>query len=257
MVRAIFFDIDGTLLSFRTHKMAKSTIEALNTLRDKGIKLFVATGRHKSEATILDKYFSFDGYVTLNGQYCFDSEKIIYKKSINKKDIEKVVEQTKKKLYSCYFVDENELFVSHINDEVKSICDLVNVNIPKVCDSSIALDKDIYQLVVFLKKENENILFDATKELDGTRWHDAFMDVVPKGGSKKVGINKLLNHYKISSDEIMAFGDGGNDIPMLELAGIGVAMGNAKDEVKNIADYTTTDVDNDGIMNALKYFKVI
>ena len=80
---------------------------------------------------------------------------------------------------------------------------------------------------------------------------------MPKGGNKSVGIEKLLESFGISPQETMAFGDGGNDIGMLKYVGIGVAMGNAENEVKEAADYTTDAVDEDGIYNALKYFGVI
>jgi hydroxymethylpyrimidine pyrophosphatase-like HAD family hydrolase len=67
----------------------------------------------------------------------------------------------------------------------------------------------------------------------------------------------VLKYYHISTDEIMAFGDAANDISMLEYANIGIAMGNASDEVKKHADFVTTDIDDDGIYNALKYFQII
>ena len=72
-----------------------------------------------------------------------------------------------------------------------------------------------------------------------------------------VGIDKIIEHYGISLHETMAFGDGGNDMAMLRHAGIGVAMGNAGDEVKEAADYVTDSVDDDGVMNALRHFDVI
>ena len=67
---------------------------------------------------------------------------------------------------------------------------------------------------------------------EATRWNPLFADVVPRGSSKAVGIDKIIEHYGISLHETMAFGDGGNDMAMLRHAGIGVAMGNAGDEVK-------------------------
>ena len=85
----------------------------------------------------------------------------------------------------------------------------------------------------------------------------AIADVVPRGSSKAVGIDKIIEYYGISLHETMAFGDGGNDMAMLRHAGIGVAMGNAGDEVKEAADYVTDSVDDDGVMNALRHFDVI
>lgn len=256
-IKVIFFDIDGTLLSLNNHKMPTSTIKALNELRNKGIKLFVATGRHKSETRILDDYFKFDGHITLNGQYCFNEDKVIYKNCIDKKEIEKIVDQTRKDLYSCFFITEDGLFVDKINEDVKRLCEDVNLNVPKEYKSSYALDEDIYQLLILLSKDNEHILLKDKLNLDITRWHDDFIDVMPKGGNKCIGIKEILKHYNISKEEIMSFGDGENDIDMLMFSNIGVAMGNASDKVKLFSDYVTDTVDNDGIMRALKYYKII
>jgi len=89
------------------------------------------------------------------------------------------------------------------------------------------------------------------------RWHPAFVDVTAKGNTKQNGIDQIIRHFGIKLEETMAFGDGGNDISMLRHAGIGVAMGNANDDVKAASNYTTTSVDEDGIANALKYFGIV
>ncbi|MDL2254794.1 HAD hydrolase family protein, partial [Bacteroidales bacterium OttesenSCG-928-J16] len=90
-----------------------------------------------------------------------------------------------------------------------------------------------------------------------TRWSPLFTDIIPKGGSKWIGIEKVLEHFGIAPDETMAFGDGGNDVEMLRNAGIGVAMQNAEMGVQQAADYVTTSVDDDGIANALRHFRLI
>ncbi len=76
-------------------------------------------------------------------------------------------------------------------------------------------------------------------------------------GGKTAGIQKLLEHYRLSADSIMAFGDDNNDVDMLEFAQIGAAMGNTSKKAKEVADYVTTDIDNDGIANALKHFHLL
>ena len=90
-----------------------------------------------------------------------------------------------------------------------------------------------------------------------TRWHPLFADIIPRGSSKQVGIDKIAEYFGIGIDECIAFGDGGNDISMLRHAGIGVAMGNATDEVKQNADYVTTPIDDGGILYALKHFNIL
>ena len=89
------------------------------------------------------------------------------------------------------------------------------------------------------------------------RWHPLFTDIISKGNSKSNGIDKILDYYDIDITETMAFGDGGNDISMLSHVNIGVAMGNAAEKVQAAAKYVTTSVDEDGIMNALKHFKLL
>ena len=84
-----------------------------------------------------------------------------------------------------------------------------------------------------------------------------FVDVTAKGNTKRNGIDQIIRHFGIKLEETMAFGDGGNDISMLRHAGIGVAMGNANNDVKAASNYTTTSVDEDGIANALKYFGIV
>ena len=90
-----------------------------------------------------------------------------------------------------------------------------------------------------------------------SRWHPLFADVNLAGISKATGISAFADYYGIEMAEIMACGDGGNDIPMLKAAGIGVAMGNASEAVKASADFITDTVENDGLCKALKNFGII
>ena len=90
-----------------------------------------------------------------------------------------------------------------------------------------------------------------------THWNPGFADVNMRGCGKQLGIDCLLQYYGIRLGETLAFGDGGNDISMLRHVAIGVAMGNASDEVKRVADYITNSVDDNGIWNALKCFCII
>jgi len=90
-----------------------------------------------------------------------------------------------------------------------------------------------------------------------THWHPDGWDVIAKGGGKQTAIRRYLAENGLTPEEAIAFGDGENDIGMLKLAGIGVAMGNAEGIVKEAADYVTTDIDDNGIENALKHFGLI
>lgn len=90
-----------------------------------------------------------------------------------------------------------------------------------------------------------------------TRWNKGGVDIISNDGGKINGIKRVIKHFNISSDEIMAFGDAENDTEMLEYAAIGVAMGNAMETVKAEADFITDDIDQNGIRNALLHYQVI
>ena len=77
--------------------------------------------------------------------------------------------------------------------------------------------------------------------------------LTPKGGSKELGIQKVIEYYGYSRDEIAAIGDGYNDISMIRYAGLGIAMGNANDKVKEAADYVTDSMEQDGLLHAVQY----
>lgn len=258
MIKAVFFDIDGTLVSFKTHEFPQSTIEALDLLRKKGIKVFIATGRHYTSINNLGD-LKFDGYVTLNGGYCFAGEdKVIYKHSIPDRDIEALIRYMEtEESFPCAFVQEKEIFMNYKDETVEEIFNMLNFPEPPNRPMDEIRGKTAYQLVSFFTAEQEKKIMTILSNCESTRWNPLFTDVVPAGSSKRVGIDKMLEYFRIPLNECMAFGDGGNDVAMLQHAGIGVAMGNAEDDVKQYADYITDSVDEDGIFKALKHLNII
>lgn len=258
MIKAIFFDIDGTLVSFKTHSIPKSTLYALDLLKKKGIKIFIATGRYYKAINNLGDLV-FDGYVTLNGGYVFTGkDDVIYKHSISNEDIEALIRyQEKEGEFPCAFVQENGTFMNYTDNSVNEVFRLLNFPAPPICPIEDVRGKTIFQIIAFFTEEQEKRIMQEMPNCESTRWNPLFTDVVPKGSSKRVGIDKMLEHFQIALDECMAFGDGGNDIQMLSHVGIGVAMGNATDEVKSFANYITSSVDDDGVYKALKHFNVI
>lgn len=254
MIKAIFFDIDGTLVSFKTHEVPAEVVKAINDLREKGIKVFIATGRHFSSINNLGD-LQFDGYITLNGGYCFSGNHIIYKHHIPKEDIGKLLDYLQyKESFPCILVRENSAIMNFENETTEHIFTMLNFPKPPVGDLRKAAEEDVYQLIAFFDKDKEEEMMGIMSGCEATRWYPSFTDVVPAGSSKRIGIDKVIEYFGISLNETMAFGDGGNDITMLKHAGIGIALGNADDEVKNSADYVTTSVDDNGVVNALKHF---
>lgn len=258
MIKAVFFDIDGTLVSFNTHRMPGSAVKSIRLLREKGIKVFIATGRHLAFINNLGDS-EFDGYITLNGGYCYaGKEKTIYKHGIPKEDMESLLRYFKNtEEFPCVFVQERDAFMNFRNEVTEEVFKLLNFPVPPLASNEGALEKEVYQLVAFFEKEQKEQIMAVLPHCEATSWHPAFSDIVPAGSDKSVGMDKVIEYFGIALEETMAFGDGGNDIPMLRHAHIGIAMGNAREEVKQAADYVTASVDEDGISKALKHFGLI
>jgi len=258
MVKAIFFDVDGTLVSFNTHKVPASTRASIQKLREKGVKVFVATGRRLQAVNNLGD-LEFDGYITVNGGLCHvDGGKVIYRHVIEQEDIESVLNYMETvENFPCAFSQEEGIYMNYVDDSVHQIFDLLDFPYPPIQSLREAAQNETLQMIAFFTKEQEERIMSVLPHCEATRWNPLFTDVVPKGSSKGVGIDKILEYFNIPLEETMAFGDGGNDIEMLRHVAIGVAMGNAGDEVKEAADYVTDSVDEDGIYHALRHFGVM
>ncbi len=260
MIKALFFDIDGTLVSFETHNVPQSTVEALKEAKRRGVKIFIATGRPKVIINNLGEIPDLlDGYITMNGAYCFVGDEVIYKSALPREDVLRLTAYCAEQEATCIVIGEhdicafgggsivNELFHEHLK---------VEAPIPDVPYEE-AIDKEVFQLTPFISEEQEKEIGKQLTECEIARWHPAFTDVTRIGNTKQRGIDEVISRFGIKPEETMAFGDGGNDMTMLQHAGIGVAMGNALEHVKAVADYVTTGVDEDGVMRALKHFGVI
>ncbi len=256
MIKAIFFDIDGTLVSFETHQIPSTTIEVLKQLKKQGIKIFVATGRGKDGLGVLED-ISFDGYITLNGQYCYVGDRVIYENVISKEDLETLLFYVTSNNIPCGFTEEHDKYYNFRDWRVDEIHSITNNDNQPAKDCSNVVNQRIYQCQCFISEQEEHELLSQMPNCISARWHPLFCDISPKGGTKQNGIDKFLEYYGLNLEDTMAFGDGGNDIPMLRHVNVAVAMGNSNNEVKNVADYVTDTVDHDGVVKALKYFKLI
>ena len=255
MIKAIFFDIDGTLVSFKTHRVPEAVVQALNELRAKGIKLFISSGRPEMLMSHIDG-LEFDAYIIMNGAHCYTQQhETIYKSVIPSDDIERLIAYHKDCTHPFVFVYGKEWFITHIDQSVEEICQLIKIPAPPILPITEARGKEISQIMGYFPTEYDAKVFgEVLTHCQPMRWHKVFTDITVKGTNKSSGIDHVLDYYHISLEDCMAFGDGGNDIQMLQHVGIGVAMGNARDEVKAAANYVTTSVDEDGIVNALRHF---
>ena len=258
MIRAVFFDIDGTLLSHKTNSVPASARRALEALREKGILTFIATGRHISMLQQMQPLegLRFDGIVSLNGQYCCNGEGLIYHCPIDPADIAMLLDFLKENPHPCILVEEDRMYINFHNDLVEKVQAAIHTDMPTIGDMDRGYTQPIYQAILYMSEEDQRKL-PPMPGIRLTSWTLGGADVIPASGGKSAGIAKVLEHYGIDKCEAMAFGDGHNDVDMFSAVGTAIAMGNACREAKEAAHFVTDDADNDGIWNALKQFHVI
>lgn len=255
MIKAAFFDVDGTLLSYKTKQVRPSAKAAIAKLQEQGITCVVATGRHISQLEKLPVAdIPFDAYLTLNGQLMLDKERnVLFSVPITGKAKEFLVEQFNGHHYPSLIVEEKQMYLNYETDHVRKVHELISVAQPLLSGYQ---GGEIYQICAYLQPEEEHLVDPIAEDCVLTRWHYGGMDIIAKGGGKMAGIQRYLQETGIKREEIIAFGDAENDLEMIRFAGIGVAMGNAGDSVKAVADFVTVDIDDDGIEKALKHYNL-
>lgn len=278
MIKAIFFDVDGTLLS-RNGRVSRSTKRAILLAQKNGVLCGVSTGRGPRSLRRIVKDLNLDMFVTYNGQLVYDQHKMIYAHPFEKRVIDEIVtyanQNSRQLLFGSLKQVEGSLtmrigesgfirrFIRFVPKNfpvrtVKLALQKFSPNRRKERYSNLAIfEEPIYQCMMFGAEYENEKLIKALPNCDFQRSNPYTVDLVPKGGSKVQGIQHFLADKGLTFEETMAFGDHLNDIEMLKIVGIGVAMGNAQQGTKEIADFVTDSHQHQGIEKALKYFKVI
>lgn len=268
MIKAIFFDMDGTLVAHPEGMVPESTKDALHQVRANGVKTFLATGRHKLEMDGSPMLYDveMDGFAALNGQFCYlndaagalsQSDKVIWKRPLDRGDMAFLLDYLHRNPFPCIFEEEDAIYGNYLDEKLKMIMESVSIEIPEFRSLDGLEDHDFYQLIPICEEETLEMLLGHMPNTLGANWGKYTNDMIPKEGGKVVGIEKFLSHYGFTWDEVMAFGDGLNDLEMLKAAGISVAMGNGNPLLKEKADYITADVHEDGVYLAMKHFGLI
>lgn len=256
-IKAVFFDIDGTLVSFKSHTVPESARRAIARLREQGVKVFIATGRLMKHVAIVND-IEVDGYITVNGGYCITSAgEVIFESAFPRATVERVIDLSEQYGFDLNVMTHEDMYVNSMGERVQKIASMINI-MPTVADvRAIAETQPVVQMCPYISRELEQEIMPLLPDCVGSRWIETFMDLNVRGVDKSLGIQQVMNYYGLTMAEAMAFGDGGNDLPMVRDAAVGVAMGNACDELKAVADYITSSVDEDGVSRALEHFGLI
>lgn len=260
MIRAAFFDIDGTLLDHSGGKSVfpASTAASLAALQRKGVKVFVATGRYPAMLGQIRSLFPFDGFVTVNGQLVTDREgRVLHRMAHDPETIRRLIPLVHKEGFACQIIEEEQTFPVTDSPEIKRLFGWLNQPLPPLYELSRLEKHPVIQFLVFLPLEEGKKALEPLGHIEVTSAGGDILDVIPQGGSKEVGIAAAAAYYGFSQREILVFGDGDNDARMLRWAGTGVAMGNASQAAKAAADHITAPVGEDGIQKALLHLGIL
>lgn len=256
MIKAAFFDVDGTLLSHKTKRVPDSAITALEALKKQGIRCIVSTGRQIGE---MDKLpmggVTFDGYITMNGQLTLDANRReLYGMPLEGEVKEYALKLFQERKVPVILVEQGRLYVNRNCPKVTAVQTAISSKVPPEGEYEGA---PLYQACVYITEEEKQILEPVAGKCVVTRWHPGGVDIIAKGGGKRTAVERYCHMQGWKPEETIAFGDSENDLEMLRFAGIGVALGNAEPEVKSAADYVTDDIDEDGLAKALRHFGLI
>lgn len=256
MVKMIFFDIDGTLIALRKRRMTDRIEETLLRLKENRIRLCIATGRPLRELPCFGQV-QFDAFLTFNGSYCCNRQEVIYANPICPTDVEQVLNNAEKMHRYVALATLHKMGVNgkdpNLEEYLAHASQIINV----AEDYDQLKQQPIYQMMVACSPEEYTLFTLGTKNVTMTSWSTKAADIIPANGGKGAAVKKILDYYGISPDETMAFGDGKNDIELLQSVGTGIAMGNASEEVKRHAAAICPSVEDDGIYHYCKKKKLI
>lgn len=264
MFKMIVFDLDGTILN-KKRQITKNTIDYLKKVKEEGIIITIATGRIYASAIAVTEGAEFANYLITDAGTCtYDlmNGLQIESHSLDRETIEKIFSYYNDSFRFIEVCDKN-FFYKYTQEVTKNPYVKTGMDKEYILDSckeishaAIALKKgiDITSLYNKLKKELKDVnIIMMQDSFEEGKW----LEILPLGCSKYNAIKKIAEKLDIKNEEILAFGDGGNDAEMIEKCGFGVAMKNALSNIKKVAkDITKEDFNHDGVIKYLKdYFE--
>jgi Cof subfamily protein (haloacid dehalogenase superfamily) len=252
----IFFDIDGTLLN-HDKELPLSTKKAIFTLKEKGHVVAIATGRAPFMYEELRNELEINTFISYNGQYVVLNGEVLYTNPLKVSSLEKLTELALHNNHPVVFMDHEDMKANvpehdYIHDYIKESIETLKISRFPTHDPHYYKGRELYQTLLFCPEGEEKQYERDFHDFDFVRWHPVSVDILPRGGSKAKGIEKIVEKLGLPKERQYAFGDGLNDIEMLSTVKNSVAMGNAEEKVKKVAKYVTKSVEDDGIVHGLE-----
>lgn len=253
----IFVDIDGTIFDHSTQSIPESTKKAFKLAKENGHEIIINTGRPPCLFYGIDKELYIDSYVAANGRYAVHKGEVILNETMNIETIKKIIDYAHNLKIDLGFQGIYEFTRQSTFDTIYiDFSNNFHLKVPEM-NSDFYLSNDIYQMTLYTYLEDYTELRALFPTLNFAYSCKYGIDVNSSGGLKEEGIKAFKEKYGIPDEDIIAIGDGHNDISMFEYVKTSVAMGNAHDDVKKYATIVTDDVSNDGLYKAFKTLKLI
>lgn len=267
MIKLIALDLDGTLLT-PEKKISDKTRNALIELQKQGIKLILASGRPTpglfNEAKKL-KMNEYCGYLlSYNGAalHVYDSMEVLHSQTLTRDQAHRIIEHGHKypqmtmMTYNDYTLLCENVSAYRVLPEAK----MCRIGVEQVQNLHMAMSFDPFKFLFAIEPDKMSELEEEFKkpfedEVSMVLSTPYYMEVMNKGISKGKTLHKLLDILHLKPENLMAFGDGQNDLEMLKMAGISVCMGNGDPLCKEVADFVTLRNDEDGIAHAIEHFQ--
>ncbi len=261
----LVLDIDGTLTNSRK-EISEKTLKAIVKIQERGHKVVLASGRPTPGIlTLADKLrlSEYNGYIlSFNGAKIINcsTNEIIYQKFLPRDIIPRLHAAARENSVGIISYEDTCIITDMEADEyMKKESEINGIPIKKVLDFPSYIDFDVNKCLITgpgSKLEKVEIIM---KEKFGARINiyrsePYFLELMPQNIDKAYSLSKLLDYLGLSKEQMISCGDGYNDITMLQYAGMGVAMANAQEIVKNAADYITLSNDEDGVAHVIKEF---
>lgn len=262
-IKLLALDLDDTLLDSGL-KIAPDCITAIQAARARGVRVTISTGRMYRSALPYAQQLEIDvPLITYQGAWVKNSltEEVLYYEPLGYELSKQIMEFFRGMgvHYHSYFNDE--LCMEQLSEEGNFYSHLAGVKPHIVEDLIIELNRNEAMKIMAIT-DNQKVLLEMESELRSrfsqslyiTRSKPCYLEVMSRLASKANALQVIANHYGIDRKEVMAVGDSYNDIDMIEWAGLGVAMGNAFDPVKEAANFVTATNDEDGVAEAIRRF---
>ena len=262
--KLLVLDVDGTLLNDE-REISKRTLAALLKVQQMGVRIVLASGRPTYGLMPLAKTLELGNYggfvLSYNGCQIIKAQngEILFERRINPEMLPYLEKKARKNGFSIFTYHDDTLITdSPDNEYIKNEALLNNLKIIKEDEFSTAIDFAPCKCMLVSDKEKALIGLEQHWEkrlagtLDAFRSEPYFLEVVPCGVNKANTLGALLEHLGVTREEVIAVGDGVCDVTMLQLAGMGVAMGHSQDSVKVCADYVTASNEEDGVALAVE-----